>query len=89
MEGRAERSRSHGASRAGGGQLALTHLLVPTLGFWGMSMVLSTESCFTARPRSAMAQLSFLFTRMFLDFRSRCAIAGLPVCRKGKRCQFW
>lgn len=47
-----------------------THLLVPTRGFCGMSMVLSTESCFTASPRSAMAQLSFLFTRMFLDFRS-------------------
>lgn len=73
MEERAERAESshpHGASWAGGWQPTLTHLLVPTRGFWGMSMVFSTESCFTARPRSAMAQLSFLFTRMFLDFRS-------------------
>lgn len=61
---------------------ACPHLLVPTRGFCGMSMVLSTESCFTASPRSAMAQLSFLFTRMFLDFRSLCAIAGLPAHRK-------
>lgn len=82
MEERAKRRRPRGASQAGGQQPALTHLLVPTLGFWGMSMVFSTESCFTARPRSAMAQLSFLFTRMFLDFRSRCAIAGLPVDRE-------
>lgn len=88
-EERAERSCLHGASRAGCRQPALTHLLVPTLGFWGMSMVFSTESCFTARPRSAMAQLSFLFTRMFLDFRSRCAMAGLPVHRKRKQRQFW
>lgn len=44
-----------------------------------MSMVLSTESCFTASPRSAMAHVSFLFTRMFLDFRSRWAMAGFPV----------
>lgn len=61
---------------------ACPHLLVPTRGFCGMSMVLSTESCFTASPRSAMAQLSFLFTRMFLDFRSLCAIAGLPAHNK-------
>lgn len=66
----------------------LTHLLVPTRGFWGMSMVFSTESCFTASPRSAMAQVSFLFTRMFLDFRSRCAIAGFPVHSKRNHLQF-
>lgn len=32
----------------------------------------------TASPRSAMQQDPFFFTRMFLLFRSLCAMAGLP-----------
>lgn len=32
----------------------------------------------TAKPRSAMQQVPFFFTRMFLLFRSLWAIAGLP-----------
>lgn len=32
----------------------------------------------TARPKSAMQQVPFFFIKMFLLFRSLCAIAGLP-----------
>lgn len=41
----------------------------------------------TARPKSAIQQVPFFFIKMFLLFRSLCAIAGLPcvpyisVCR--------
>ena len=33
----------------------------------------------TARPRSAMQQVPFFFTKMFLDLMSLWAIAGFPV----------
>jgi len=32
----------------------------------------------TARPKSPMAQVPLDFTKIFFDFRSRCAMAGLP-----------
>ncbi|TNN84516.1 hypothetical protein EYF80_005216 [Liparis tanakae] len=35
-----------------------------------MSMELLLESCFTAKPKSAMTAVPFAFTRTFLDFRS-------------------
>lgn len=57
---------------------AASYLLVPTLWFGAMSMVSVAESWRTARPKSAMQQVPFFFTRMFFDFRSLCAIAGLP-----------
>lgn len=47
-----------------------SYLLVPTLWFGAMSMVSVAESWRTARPRSAIQQVPFFFTRMFLDFRS-------------------
>lgn len=54
------------------------YLLVPTLWFGAMSMVSVAESWRTARPRSAMQQVPFFFTRMFFDFKSLWAIAGFP-----------
>lgn len=54
------------------------NLLVPTLWLGAMSMVSEAESWRTANPRSAMAQLQFFFTRMFLDFRSLWAMPGFP-----------
>lgn len=54
------------------------YLLVPTLWFGAMSMVSVAESWRTARPRSAMQQVPFFFTRMFFDLRSLWAIAGFP-----------
>ena len=42
-------------------------------------MLSVTESCFTHNPRSAMAQLKSFFTKMFLDFKSRWAMPGLPA----------
>ena len=53
------------------------YLLVPTLLLNGMSTS-SWSVSFTQRPRSAMTQVRSFFTRMFRDFRSRWAIAGLP-----------
>lgn len=47
-----------------------------------MSIVFNRESCFTASPKSAIAQLSFLLTRIFLDFKSLCEIAGFPLKHK-------
>lgn len=58
------------AQRADAGERASADLLVPTLWLGAMSMVSEAESWRTARPRSAMAQVQFFFTRMFLDFRS-------------------
>lgn len=57
---------------------ARSYLLVPTLWFGAMSMVSVAESWRTARPRSAIQQVPFFFTRMFFDFRSLWAIAGFP-----------
>lgn len=57
---------------------------MPTRWLGAMSMVSVTESCRTASPRSAMAHMPFFFTRIFLDFRSLCAIPGLPA-GDGKR----
>lgn len=58
------------------------YLLVPTLWLGAMSMVSVVDSWRTASPRSAMAQVLFFFTRMFLDLRSRWAIPGLPRGRQ-------
>ena len=55
------------------------YLFVPTRWFSGMSTVSVAASKRTARPRSPMAQLPLAFTKMFFDFRSRWAMAGLPV----------
>lgn len=55
-----------------------SNLLVPTLWLDGMSMVFVLESCFTAKPKSAMTAVPFFFTRTFLDFRSLWAMAGFP-----------
>lgn len=55
-----------------------SYLLVPTLWFGAMSMVSVAESWRTARPRSAIQQVPFFFTRMFFDFRSLWAMAGFP-----------
>lgn len=55
------------------------YLLVPTLWLGAMSIVSVMDSCRTASPRSAMAQVPFFFTKMFLDLRSRCAMPGFPV----------
>lgn len=52
---------------------------VPTRWFDGMSTVSVLMSCRTANPRSPIAQVRFDFTRIFFDFKSRCAIAGLPT----------
>lgn len=58
-----------------------TNLLVPTLWLGAMSMVSVAESCRTAKPRSAMAQVQFFFTRMFLDLRSLWAMPGFPISK--------
>lgn len=42
----------------------------------------------TARPRSAMQQVPFFFTRMFLLFKSRWAMAGLPWVLKISVCRW-
>lgn len=53
--------------------------LVPTRCVDGMSTASFLTSWRTARPRSPIAQLKFDLTKIFFDFRSRWAIAGLPV----------
>lgn len=42
----------------------------------------------TAKPKSAIQQVPFFFTRMFLLFRSRWAIAGLPWVLKISVCRW-
>lgn len=60
----------------------LMYRFVPTRWFDGMSTVSVFMSCRTANPKSPIAQVRFDFTRIFFDFRSRCAIAGLPEIEK-------
>lgn len=55
------------------------YLLVPTLWLGAMSIVSVTDSWRTARPKSAIAQVPFFFTRMFFDLRSLCAMPGFPT----------
>lgn len=61
--------------------VSLYYLLVPTRWLGAISMVSVAESWRTAKPRSAMQQVPFFFTKMFLDFRSLWAIAGLPAVK--------
>lgn len=56
--------------------------LVPTLLLGTISTVSVAESYLTARPRSAMAQVPFDLTRIFLLFKSLCAMAGFPERKK-------
>lgn len=46
------------------------YLFVPTLWFGAISIVSVAESCLTANPKSAMQQVPFFFTKIFLDFKS-------------------
>lgn len=46
------------------------YLFVPTLWFGAISIVSVAESCLTASPKSAMQQVPFFFTKIFLDFKS-------------------
>lgn len=58
------------------------YLLVPTLWFNGISTVSIDVSYRTARPKSPIAHVPLDFTNIFLDLRSRCAMAGLPEKHK-------
>lgn len=52
--------------------------LVPTLLVVGTSTESLDTLCRTANPRSPITQDRLLFTKIFLDFRSLWAMAGLP-----------